>query len=232
MRGTRTAIWWPASHMSRFGHLRPIGGDHDRFHQRAGRRAQGHRQVRGPSHERPTSCQLRVRLGVSNRQHRTGHARDPNPLGSDARSDPAARETADQASLQDLPALTLASPGMSCAWRSTLALVVPHMGMAVEAEHHGAPAPGGVAWPRRMVRSRQLIHAGASPFLADVRAASASAASEPVASPGTVGRRDRGRGFSWLAGCLGAPRLDGYAGGGAPGSLVGSCCWLSTRSWA
>ena len=93
----------------------------------------GHKvTVRPAARTKPTPCQLRMRLGVSDRQYRRGHARDPNPPGRSPRSYPAASGTADQAWLQELPALTLASPGRR--WmRSTPALVVPPCGVAVKA---------------------------------------------------------------------------------------------------
>ena len=62
------------------------------------------------SRARPTSRSLRMRLGVWDRQHRAGHARDPNPPGGGPRREPAARGIANQAWPQQLPALTLASP--------------------------------------------------------------------------------------------------------------------------
>ena len=120
----------------------------DHLGERAGRRAQGHRQVRGPNQQPPTSRQLRMRLGVSDRQDRAGHARDPNPPGGGPRSHPAASGTADHAALQDLPALTVASPGRPVDGPGTPARWSLPCGSGGEGPHRGLMAPLRVARPR------------------------------------------------------------------------------------
>jgi hypothetical protein len=115
----------------------------DHLGQRTGSRAQGHRQARGPNQTQPTSRQLRMRLGVWDRQHRAGHARDPNPLGGGPRSYPAARGTADQARLEELPALTLASPGGRWMARHSGAGRPRPGGVAAKTRHRGRMAPWG-----------------------------------------------------------------------------------------
>ena len=97
-----------ARQAGKFGHTRPIGGDHDHLRQRASCRAQGHRQARDPSRERPAPRQLRMRLELSDRPHRAGHARDPNPPRHGCPSHPDTSGPADQASLQAIAVLTLA----------------------------------------------------------------------------------------------------------------------------
>jgi hypothetical protein len=89
------------------------------------------------------SRQLRMRLGVSDRQHRAGHARNTNPLGGGPRSYPAASGTADQAWLQELPALTLASPGRRWMAQHSSAGGPRPCGVAAKTRHRGLMALGG-----------------------------------------------------------------------------------------
>jgi hypothetical protein len=127
----------------------------DHLRQRASRRAQDHRQARGPSRARSTPCQLRMRLGVSGRQYRAGHARDPNPPGCGARSYPAASGTADQASLQDHPALTLTLPGCPVDGPALWRLWSPTMWSSAEVSRCGAHGPSG-EWCGRWMACRWL----------------------------------------------------------------------------
>jgi hypothetical protein len=84
-----------------------------------------------------------MRLGVSDRQHRAGHARNTNPLGGGPRSWPAASGTADRAWLQELPALTLASPGRRWMAQHSSAGGPRPCGVAAKTRHRGLMALGG-----------------------------------------------------------------------------------------
>jgi hypothetical protein len=136
----------------------------DHLDQRAGSRAQGHRQAHRPKQHQPTSRQLPMRLAVADRQHRAGHARDPNPPGRGPGSPPAASRTADRAWLWELPALTL--PSLGRRWMAQhIGLVVPDRrsgGNGPSPSAHG-PLGGGAVRPGgtpRAIDSRGAVVGG------------------------------------------------------------------------
>jgi hypothetical protein len=93
------------------GHHRPIGGDRDHLRERAGRRAQG--PASGPRPE-PKPANVAPAANAAGSLGSAAPSRScprSEPTWRRPRSHPAASGTADHAALQDLPALTVASPG-------------------------------------------------------------------------------------------------------------------------